>query len=41
MSKKMVNSGYKVKDVLNPNHGKKLLKAVTHINSYNLRLRKA
>ena len=34
--KRMMQSGYKVKDVSNPNHGVKLYKAIMHVNSYNL-----
>lgn len=38
VEKTMVRSGYKVKHLLNPNHGLKLYNAVIHINCYNLRL---
>ena len=40
VDKVMCNSSYKVKDVNNPQHGKLLFRAVTHVNCYNLRLKK-
>ena len=39
VEKIMMRSGYKVKDVSNPNHGTKLFKAVMHVNSYNLKIK--
>ena len=39
VEKFMVRSGYKVKDITNPNHGRKLYKAIMHINSYNLNIK--
>ena len=40
VDKRMVMSGYKVKDVTHASHGIKLYRAVRHINSYNLRINK-
>ena len=34
-----VRKGYWVKDAENPSHGSKLLRAVKHINCYNLRIK--
>ena len=34
--KRMLRSGYKVKDIHNPLHGINLLRAVLHINAYNI-----
>ena len=34
--KRMLRSGYMVKDVLNPMHGRNLFRAVLHINAYNV-----
>ena len=36
VEKRMVKSGYKVKDILNPLHGKNLLRCILHINAYNI-----
>ena len=34
--KRLLRSGYKVKDLLNPNHGLNLYRAILHINAYNV-----
>ena len=36
LHKLLLKSFYKVKDVTNPNHGKRLYRAVMHLNSYNI-----
>ena len=36
VEKRMVKSGYKVKDILNPLHGENLLRCILHINAYNI-----
>ena len=36
VAKRMLRSGYKVKDLLNPNHGLNLYRAILHINAYNV-----
>ena len=38
VEKRMVISGYIVKDITNVSHGNKLFQAVTHVNCYNLRI---
>ena len=38
VEKRIMRSGYKVKDLKNPNHGKKLEMALKHVNCYNLRI---
>ena len=40
VEKCMNRSGYKVKSVLNPSHGKKLFRALMHVNCYNLKIKK-
>ena len=34
--KRLLRSGYKVKDLLNPNHGLNLYRCILHINAYNV-----
>ena len=36
LSKRLVQSMYHVKDVSNPNHGARLIRALRHLNTYNL-----
>ena len=36
LNRRLMKSFYFVKDISNPNHGKKMFRAVRHLNTYNL-----
>ena len=38
--KRIVTSGSKVKDITNVSHGRKLQRAIRHVNSYNLKIKR-